>query len=226
MKKKPPVITIDGPSGVGKSTISYAISKKLNWNILESGYLYRIIAHYILKNKIPIYEKNIVPILKNIKFNFEYSDKIIKVYYKEKDISQEVCSEEISMLSSKISIFPYIRYWLLSKQKEFRKFPGLIANGRDMGTIVFSDAILKIFLTTSIYERSKRRYLELKSKGFKINFNTLIKKIKKRDKRDKNRIICPLKPDKNAIIIDSTNMSFTQTLQYILKNIKKKIQNI
>ncbi|CAL4321250.1 Cytidylate kinase [Buchnera aphidicola (Periphyllus testudinaceus)] len=226
MKKKIPVITIDGPSGVGKSTLSYAISNKLKWNFLESGYLYRTIAYYITKFNIPLKEKKIIPILKNIKFNFKYINNKIKVIFENKDISKKLCSEKNSIISSKIAIFPYIRKWLLYKQRKFRKFPGLVTNGRDMGTKVFSDALIKIFLITKIKERAKRRCLELKSNGFNINFNFLLKKMKERDNRDKNRIICPLKPDKNAIIIDSTNMNFKNTLQIMLKYIYKKLKNI
>ncbi|WP_343183356.1 (d)CMP kinase [Buchnera aphidicola] len=224
MNKIIPVITIDGPSGVGKSTLSYAISKKLKWNFLESGYLYRIIAFYIIKYNISINKKNIIPILKNIVFNFKYYNNKIKIMFKKKNISNILCSEKISIISSKIAIFPYIRKWLLNEQRKFRIFPGLVTNGRDMGTVVFPDAILKIFLTTNIKERANRRFLEMKSKGLDINLKKLIITMKERDNRDKNRSVCPLKPDKNAIIIDSTNMNFKDTLKFTLKYIYKKLK--
>ncbi|NIH16824.1 MAG: (d)CMP kinase [Buchnera aphidicola (Periphyllus lyropictus)] len=223
MIKKSPVVTIDGPSGVGKSTLSQKISKKLKWNILESGYMYRVIAFYIIKKKLSIKEKEIIPILNKINFNFKYEEKKFIVILNGKDISNDISSQKVSMVASKIAIFPYIRYWLLFYQRKFRKFPGLIANGRDMGTVVFPDAILKIFLKTKFIERVNRRILDFKRRGFNVNRDIILKEMKKRDLKDKNRIICPLRPDKNAIIIDSTHMTFKETLNYIIKFIKKKI---
>lgn len=223
MIKKSPVVTIDGPSGVGKSTLSQKISKKLKWNILESGYMYRVIAFYIIKKKLSIKEKEIIPILNKINFNFEYKKEKFIVILNGKDISNNINSQKVSMVASKIAIFPYIRYWLLFYQRKFRKFPGLIANGRDMGTVVFPDAILKIFLKTKFMERVNRRILDFKRIGLNVNKDIILKEMKKRDLKDENRTICPLRPDKNAIIIDSTNMTFKETLNYIIKCIKKKI---
>ncbi|CAL4321293.1 (d)CMP kinase [Buchnera aphidicola] len=225
MINKYPVITIDGASGVGKSTLSYAISRKLNWNFLESGYMYRIIAYYIVKYNLSLKEKKITSLLPDIIFNFKNTHRCIKVFFQNKDISNEIHSEKISIIASKIAVFPYIRHWLLYKQRKFRKFPGLVTNGRDMGTKVFPDAVVKIFLKKNLLERAKRRKLDLKSRGFCISKKTIINNIKDRDNRDKNRILCPLFPAKDAIIIDSTSMSFQKTLEKSMDIVYKKLLN-
>jgi len=224
--KKFPVITVDGPSGVGKSTLSYFISKKLNWNFLESGYMYRVIAYYIKKNRLFLKHKEISRILPHIIFDFKDINNHIKIFFKNKDISHKINSQKISIIASKIAIFPYIRNWLLYEQRKFRKFPGLVTNGRDMGTKVFPDAIIKIFLKTNIFERAKRRYLEFKKNGFLIQKEEVIKNIQERDYRDKNRIISPLFPAKDAIIIDSTKMNFKETLKKSMKIIYKKLSHM
>ncbi|CAL4321370.1 Cytidylate kinase [Buchnera aphidicola (Sipha maydis)] len=225
MIKKYPVITIDGASGVGKSTLSYSISKKLNWNFLESGYMYRIMAYYIIKYDLSLKKKNIISLFPYINFDFKYMNNGIKVFFKNKDISNEIHSEKISMMASKIAIFPYVRNWLLNKQRKFRRFPGLVTNGRDMGTMVFPDAIVKIFLKKSLLERAKKRKLDLRLRGFKMKIEKIIKDIKQRDYRDKNRILCPLFPAKDAIIIDSTSMSLEKTLKKSMNIIYKKLLN-
>ncbi|MCW5197710.1 (d)CMP kinase [Buchnera aphidicola] len=223
MKKIIPVITIDGPSGVGKSTLTYAISKKLKWHILESGYMYRITAFFILKYNLSL-NKKIIFKLENLKFNFKIIRNELKIFFHDIDISNKIHSQKISMMASKIAKLPYIREWLLHTQRSYKKFPGLVTNGRDMGTIVFPDAILKIFLKTKFKIRLKRRFIDLQNRGFKIDLKTLNKELKKRDYQDENRIICPLKPAKDAIIINSTNMNFKETVQVSMKYIYKKLK--
>ncbi|CAL4321457.1 Cytidylate kinase [Buchnera aphidicola (Chaitophorus sp. 3695)] len=223
MKKNIPVVTVDGPSGVGKSTLTYAISRKLKWNFLESGYMYRITAFFIIKHNLSL-NKKIISKLKYLEFNFKIINKKLKIFFYDIDISNKIHSQEISMMASKIARLPYIREWLLYKQRSYKKHPGLITNGRDMGTIVFPEAMLKIFLKTKFKERLKRRFIDLQNRGFKINLNILHKELKKRDYQDKNRIICPLKPAKDAIIINSTNMNIEQTIKISMQYIYQKLK--
>jgi cytidylate kinase len=225
MTKIIPVITIDGPSGVGKSTLTYAISKKLKWNILESGYMYRIIAFYIIKYNLSL-NKQIIYKLNSLKFDFKVINDKLKIFFNNIDISNKIHSQDISIMASKIAVLSYIREWLLYKQRSYKKYPGLITNGRDMGTIVFPEAVLKIFLKTTFQERLKRRFIDLTNRGFKIDLNILYKEMKKRDYRDKNRILCPLKPAKDAIIINSTKMNIKKTIETSMTYIYQKLENI
>ncbi|CAL4321643.1 Cytidylate kinase [Buchnera aphidicola (Chaitophorus populicola)] len=225
MTKIIPVITIDGPSGVGKSTLTYAISKKLKWNILESGYMYRIIAFYIIKYNLSL-NKQIISKLNSLKFDFKVINDKLKIFFNNIDISNKIHSQNISIMASKIAVLSYIREWLLYKQRSYKKYPGLITNGRDMGTIVFPEAVLKIFLKTTFQERLKRRFIDLTNRGFKIDLNILYKEMKKRDYRDKNRILCPLKPAKDAIIINSTKMNIKKTIETSMMYIYQKLENI
>ncbi|CAL4322245.1 (d)CMP kinase [Buchnera aphidicola] len=223
MIKLAPVITIDGPSGVGKSALSKKIANKLNWSLLESGLIYRIIALLALQKNVSIIENNIIPIAR--KFDFSLIKKAqSKITKCEKNIFYYLHSHNISNLASQLSTYPYIRRILLKKQQSFRCLPGLIAEGRDMGTVVFPDAILKFFLNASLECRTKRRFLELKKNGYNVDYKQLLKEIQDRDQRDENRLISPLYPSKNAIILNSTNMSFLEVVNismiYILKKIK------
>ncbi|QCI21609.1 (d)CMP kinase [Buchnera aphidicola (Hyadaphis tataricae)] len=214
MKKKIPVITIDGPSGVGKSTLSKIIATKLRWKLLESGKIYRYLAYFAMSNNITINEKNIVFFIKNL-------DELLK---HNKDTDQVINNEKISTISSQLSIFPKIRELLLNKQRSFRSFPGLIAEGRDMGTVIFPDADVKFFLNADLNVRVTRRILELQQKGFFISFKELFVKMYDRDQQDQNRLFSPLCIPKNAIILNSTNMSLSEVVKYSMQYIMKKIK--
>lgn len=215
MKNTIPVITIDGPSGVGKSTIANIIANKLKWSLLESGKIYRLLAYLVLNKKISIFEQKIIPIIKDLDVllnnKIKLNNKLIKC-------------EKISKIASKLALYPKIREILLTKQRSFRLFPGLVAEGRDMGTIVFPDAKLKFFLDASLNTRVNRRLLELNKNGNCINFKKLFIKMNNRDKQDQNRLISPLCIPKNAIILNSTYMNLSQVvtifMQYIVKHIK------
>ncbi|CAL4322931.1 Cytidylate kinase [Buchnera aphidicola (Protaphis terricola)] len=213
-----PVITIDGPSGVGKSTLCGIIANKLNWSILESGMIYRLLASIILKNNIPIIEKNIVSVLNNLDCSF------FKINMQKKSlISQTIYLQKVGETASKLATFTKIRKILLNKQRCFRKFPGLIAEGRDMGTVVFPDAIIKFFLNADLKTRVFRRIKQFKKIGISINYIELLEQLKIRDQRDQNRTISPLYPSKDAIILDSTNMTLSDIIKCLMKEIKKKI---
>lgn len=222
MKELAPVITIDGPSGVGKSLLCKAISKKLKWFSLESGNLYRSLALILLKNNNVFLKKNIINICNKINVFFSKKDYRLYIMFKGNNISDsEIMSQDIINLASKISTLPYVRKILFYKQKYLRQYPGVVTNGRDMGTVIFPDAKLKFFLDGELNVRVKRRMIELKDKGFNVNFKRLKLEMKNRDFQDKNRINSPLIPASNAIIIDSTNMSFKEVFNISMQYIKK-----
>lgn len=220
-----PVITIDGPGGSGKSTLCKAIAKELKWHVLDSGTIYRVLAFSILYNEINICsEKEVSLIASNLNIQFFYNDKETKIIFENKDITDKINSKKISIVASKIAILPLVRKSLLFIQRSFRKFPGLIANGRDMGTVVFVDAIVKIFLDANLQVRAYRRMLQLKKKGSsKIKLKSLILELKNRDERDRTRLISPMIPAKDAIILDSTKMSMKKIIDKSLKITLEKI---
>ena len=216
MKNKIPVITIDGPCGVGKSTLSKKIADKLHWSILESGKIYRLVASLVLDEKITLIEKNIIPFAKNL--DYLLIKKNVKYIY------NSINLKKVSEVSSQLATYPKIRKILLKKQRLLRCLPGLVAEGRDMGTVVFPDAIIKFFLYAHLKIRVERRMLELKKNGYCISFKELFIQMKNRDKRDQNRLISPLCVPKNAIILDSTYINLSKVtdtaMKYIIKQIK------
>ncbi|XBC44142.1 MAG: (d)CMP kinase [Buchnera aphidicola (Schlechtendalia peitan)] len=222
-----PVITIDGPSGSGKSELCKKISQKLQWNILPSGLIYRILALIILRNRNFIKNKNFY-FLQSLNFFNIINENILK-----KNtfsiLIKNINTEEIGNFASKLACIPYIRKYLLFKQRIFRQFPGLVADGRDMGTVVFPDACIKFFLKADLKIRAQRRLLSLK-KNTNINFNQLLNIMKERDYRDNNRLISPLFPSAGSIIIDSTYMNIQQVfnlcINYIIKLNNIKTLNI
>lgn len=222
INKKPYVITIDGPAGVGKTTLCKKISQMLKWNFLNSGLIYRIIAFYITFNQINISsEKKILSLIYKINKNFSYNN--IKIIFQKKNIINNIKSSYIGNVASKIASYSKVRDALLIQQRAFRKFPGLVAEGRDMGTVVFKDAIIKIFLNANLKKRATYRMLQLQKLGFDVNFKQIFSEIKKRDIQDYNRKYCPLIPAKNAFILDSTEMNMEEIIQIIFQYISKNI---
>ncbi|WP_343153245.1 (d)CMP kinase [Buchnera aphidicola (Mindarus keteleerifoliae)] len=222
MKILAPVITIDGPSGAGKSVICKAIANKLNWFFLESGIIYRALALIVIENNISILDVDLISISKNLKFKILKKKNNFLFFSNGKNISKKIIFQEVSNIASKLAMIPHVRKALLKKQRMFQKFPGLVANGRDMGTVVFPEAKIKFFLKADLISRVNRRMLELKKKGFYIDTNQLFLEMKKRDNRDYTRTISPLVPAKNAIIIDSTNMTIKEVLALCMDHIYKK----
>ena len=214
------VITIDGPSASGKGALALKISNHFGFKILDSGVLYRLYA-YFFKMDLP-YEEIAKQIRTNIRFNT--NKKRLSITYKENDITSELRSEVIAKLASEHSSKKTVRDSLYDIQRNFYKGDILVADGRDMGTVVFKDAKLKIFLTASTEERAKRRYLELQNRGQEVNMPALIADIKERDFQDSSREISPLIPAEDSILIDSSKMSLQEVFSFTEDLIKKEFK--
>ena len=214
---KPPVIAIDGPSGSGKGTIASELASKLDFNYLDSGAIYRTLGIAVQKANVDFMNHaQIVEIYNKSDISFE-SDKPHNVILNGKDVSMLIRSQMGSDFASKLGQIPEIRDILLEGQRAYRREPGLVADGRDMGTTVFPDASLKIFLTASVKERANRRYKQLITKGIDATLPDLLQDLKERDKRDTDRTVSPLKPAEDAVTLDSTDLTIDEVVNQILK---------
>lgn len=217
-KKLPiPVITIDGPSGSGKGTISHLLAQELGWHFLDSGAIYRAAAWIAIATETPIEEDSLLPLATNLALNFsiQSSEQLLRIFWQQQDITDDIRTEEIGQLASKLGGYPKVRQALLAYQRAFRRAPGLVADGRDMGSVVFPDAQLKIFLEASLEERAKRRYLQLKARGKHVSLNAVRAELEQRDRQDRQRPVAPLIAPKEAITIDTTHLSIQEVLQLI-----------
>jgi len=215
-----PVLTIDGPSGAGKGTISRLVAKKLGWNYLDSGSIYRSLAIALLQQAVDLAdESTIVRVAETMDLAFECGDALI-VKLNGIDITAQLGLESTGNTASIIAVLPEVRRVLLQKQQDFRQFPGLVADGRDMGTVVFPDAKNKVFLTATAEERARRRYKQLKEKGIDANLACLIDDIEARDRRDTERATAPLAMAENALYIDSSNMTIDSVIEDVLNLIR------
>jgi len=211
-----PVITVDGPGGSGKGTIAMRVAEKLGWHFLDSGALYRLVAVAALDRGVRADdEEELGRVANSLDVTFGISGEGMVILLDGNYITGRLRSEQVSVMASKISAFPGVRAALVKRQRAFRKTPGLVADGRDMGTVIFPDAILKIFLTASAEARAERRYKQLKEKGESVNLSRLFRDIKQRDERDSSRAISPLKPAPDAHVIDSTELDINKVLQII-----------
>ena len=214
---KPPVIAIDGPSGSGKGTIASELASKLDFNYLDSGAIYRTLGIAVQKANVDFMNHaQIVEIYNKSDISFE-SNKPHNVILNGKDVSMLIRSQMGSDFASKLGQIPEIRDILLEGQRAYRREPGLVADGRDMGTTVFPDASLKIFLTASVKERANRRYKQLITKGIDATLPNLLQDLKERDKRDTKRTVSPLKPAEDAVTLDSTDLTIDEVVNQILK---------
>ena len=211
------IITIDGLSGSGKSTISLLLAEKLKWNLLDSGILYRAVGYILNKQSIHVDSKEIVlEIIANIQLVSSQSF-MYKVYFNEEDISGYLVNEEVGIEASRVSKYEYIRKALLPIQHSCVMSPGLIANGRDMGTKVFPDADLKLFFIADLSIRAQRRHQQLTELGQIIDIKDINKSLIERDERDLTRNISPLKAANDAIVLDSTKLNIESVLDKILE---------
>lgn len=219
-----PVIAIDGPGGSGKGTIAMLVAEHLDWHFLDSGALYRLVAVAAIDRGITSDQADLLGSLaENLDVNFGISNEGMVVLLDGNYITGRLRSESVSVFASRIAVIPAVRASLVQRQRAFRKPPGLVADGRDMGTVIFPDAILKIFLTASAEARAERRYKQLKEKGESVNLTRLFRDIKNRDERDSNRAISPLRPAPDAHVIDSTELSINEVLQKIQSLIEESV---
>jgi len=233
--KNIPVLTIDGPSGSGKGTIVQIVAKKLGWHVLDSGALYRLVAYGAQKNDISLDdEKSVENYAAHLDVEFKVVElnidgktaQELQISLEGETVGPELRTETTGNAASKVAAMPSVREALLQRQRDFRQAPGLVADGRDMGTTIFPDAKAKVFLTASAEERAQRRYKQLKGKGTSGNLAALLEDIRKdineRDERDSQRSASPLKPAEDAVMIDTSDLSIEQVVEHVLAICEKQ----
>lgn len=220
-----PVLAIDGPSGSGKGTIGQILTQHLGWRFLDSGALYRAVGYLAAETGVDFADvPRLAQLAYDINIRFEVvSDGTARVLLDSREIGDALRTEEAGKLASQVAAIPEVRAALLDKQRAFRQLPGLVADGRDMGTTVFPDAILKIFLTASADVRAERRYKQLKEKGFDANLAQLLGEIRDRDARDAARAASPLKPAADASILDTSTLSIPEVVQLIELQLRSRL---
>ena len=219
-----PVLTIDGPGGAGKGTVCQLVAKKMGWHLLDSGALYRLTALAAQKHGVSLDNEDSVAVLaKHLDVQFIPQDEgIMQTVLEGEDVSLDIRTEQVAGNASKVAALPAVREALLARQRDFAQAPGLVADGRDMGTVVFTQAPVKIYLTASAEERAKRRFLQLKEKGVEGDIAQILQEIVQRDERDMNREVAPLKPAQDALIVESTNMSIEQVLDIVMTELERQ----
>ena len=218
-----PVLTIDGPSGSGKGTISRMVADALGWHLLDSGALYRAVGYAAGMEGLDLSDAEaITRCAGDVRIGFRAAKDggETHVIVNGHDATGEIRTETCGAAASAIAAIPGVRAALFDKQRSFRKAPGLVADGRDMGTVIFPDAQYKVFLTAGDEERAKRRYKQLKQKGLDVTLSTLLREIQARDTRDASRAVAPLKPAADAIVIDSTGMPIESVVAAVLKLVR------
>ena len=216
-----PVLTIDGPSGAGKGTLSQIIARDLGWNFLDSGALYRLTALSALSHKIDLAsDADLAIVAEHLDIRFDVHTG--QVFLEGDDVTRSLRTEQTGAAASRVAAYPAVREALLERQRAFRATPGLVADGRDMGTVVFPDAELKIFLTASAEERARRRYSQLKESGASVSFEEILSDVVSRDARDRNRSVSPLIPADDAETLDSTHLSIEEVVESVRKKLRAR----
>ncbi|HIF9254487.1 TPA: (d)CMP kinase [Photobacterium damselae] len=225
MSTHAPVITVDGPSGAGKGTLCMLLAEKLGWNLLDSGAIYRVLALAAIHHDVDLESEDaLVPLAANLDVQFVAEGELVKVILEGEDVSNTLRTEKVGNTASKVAALPRVREALLRRQRAFSEAPGLVADGRDMGTVVFPSAEVKIFLDASAEERANRRMNQLQKKGLDVNFDSLLSEIQERDYRDRNRAVAPLRPAEDALTIDSTELTVEEVLAQVVAFAESKLQ--
>jgi cytidylate kinase len=218
-----PVLTIDGPSGVGKGTVANIMAHELNWNLLDSGAIYRAFALAASKRNIQIDNTDeLLKLASNLDLRFESdpSNNKLSVYLDNSEVSVELRTEETAERASKFAMIGALRESLLLRQQKFKQLPGLVADGRDMGTVVFVDAPFKVFLTANVEERARRRLKQLQDKGITGILSQTLEEVRNRDERDVSRKNSPLRPSKDALVIDTSNLTINEVVAKVMALVK------
>lgn len=228
MSQRAPIVTIDGPSGAGKGTVSQMLATRLGWKLLDSGAIYRVLALAAIHHNVELdNEASLALLAAHLDVQFITTNANgIKVVLEGEDVSHAIRSQECSNAASKVAAFPSVREALLRRQRAFAEAPGLIADGRDMGTVVFPSTPAKLYLTASAEERAQRRYNQLQDKGFDVNIDRLLAEVIERDERDMNRPVAPLIPAEDALIIDTTAIGIDEVVELALAHIIQKLPNV
>ncbi len=217
------VVTIDGPSGSGKGTIAALLARELGWGLLDSGALYRLTALAAMNHGVDFADESSLKVLAghlDVQFLPSETGEGLTIILEGEQVGASLRTEEVGAMASRVAALPGVRAALLQRQRDFAELPGLVADGRDMGTVVFPGAALKVFLTASAEERAKRRYDQLHQKGIDASFDRLLADIQARDERDSQRAVAPLKPADDAIILDSTRMSIQEVFNRVLEQMR------
>lgn len=216
-------IAIDGPSATGKSTLAKALAKELSFIYIDTGAMYRAVGLYNIRKNIDLNnEADVVNTLKDISIDIKYIDKEQRIFLNGEDVSNQIREEKVGTAASIVSTYKKVREVLVDLQRSLANVQNVIMDGRDIGTVVLPNSSLKIFLTASSEERTKRRYLELKEKGKDVSIEDVAKELKERDERDTKRANSPLTKAEDAILVDTTNMNIEQTIEYIKKLYEKR----
>jgi 3-phosphoshikimate 1-carboxyvinyltransferase/cytidylate kinase len=208
------VIAIDGPSASGKGTVAQRVAERLQFHYLDSGALYRLVAYTAIQSEVDLTDETA---LSDIARDLDVVFTGARILLKGEDVADAIRAEVCSNGASKVAAYPQVRASLLDRQRAFRQIPGLVADGRDMGSVVFPDAVLKIFLTADAETRAQRRYKQLMEKGIDANISTLLQDIRDRDARDINRSVAPLQQGADAILLDTTSLNIVQAVDEVLR---------